>query len=150
LFPRLPRACLRVCVCAWVRLCTWAHQCVRAHVYMRPRTSTFCQSIICCFHTTLLQPILSQNWAETSELLGRISSSELDPQPWHFTNNRFVFISPDNSLGWTLSPPSTPHFTCAAHPPHTLPTRVRLWGLHWHRTGWRLVGRTLKIHLQTV
>jgi len=28
----------------------------------------------------MIQPNLSQRWAETSELLGRISSSDLDPQ----------------------------------------------------------------------
>jgi len=94
--------------------------------------------------------IVSQSWAETSELPGRISTSELDPQPWHFTNNRIIFPSPEHSLGWTLYPPSTPHFTRAAHPPHPLPKRVRLWGVHWHRTGSRLVGCTLRIHLQTV
>jgi len=38
---------------------------------------------------------------------GRISSSELDPQPWHFTNDRIVFPFSDNSLGWTLYLPST-------------------------------------------
>ena len=31
-------------------------------------------------HTTLIQPNLFQRWAETSELLGRISSSDLDPE----------------------------------------------------------------------
>ena len=93
--------------------------------------------------------IFSQSWAETSELPGRISTSELDPQPWHFTNNRIIFPSPEHSLGWTLYPPSTPHFTRAAHLPHPLPKRVRLRGVHWHRTGWRLVGCTPRIHLQT-
>jgi len=52
---------------------------------------------------TLLQPILFQSWAETSELLGLISSAGLDPQPWHFTNNSLSF-PPDNSLGCTLYP----------------------------------------------
>ena len=32
------------------------------------------------FHTTVLLPNLFQSWAETSELLGQISTSELDPQ----------------------------------------------------------------------
>jgi len=32
------------------------------------------------FPPTLLPPNLSQSWAETSKLLGRISTSELDPQ----------------------------------------------------------------------
>jgi len=35
---------------------------------------------------------------ETSELLGRISFSELDPQPWHLTNNILSFPSSDKSL----------------------------------------------------
>jgi len=46
--------------------------------------------------------------------------------------------------------PSTSHFTRAAHLPHHLPQRVRLWDMHWHRTGWRLVGCTPRIHLRTV
>jgi len=44
-----------------------------------------------------------------------------------------------------LYPPSTPHFTRAAHLPHPLPKRVRLWGVHWHRTDWRLLGCTPRI-----
>ena len=132
-FPRFTRACLRACMCAWVRLCKWAHQCVRAYAHMRPGMSDLCPSIIFFSHTTLFRPILSQSWAKTSELLGRISTSELDPQPWHFTNNRIIFPAPDTNLGWTLYPPSTLHFTCAAHLHHSLPKRARLWGVHWQR-----------------
>jgi len=46
--------------------------------------------------------------------------------------------------------PSFNHSTRAAELPHPLPKRARLWGVHWHRTGWRLVGCTLEFHLQTV
>ena len=86
--------CLRACVCVRVSFCTLGHQCVRAYVHMRRRTrmSDLGPSIICFSHTTLLRPILSQSWAETSELLGRISTSELDPQPSHFTNQKIVFL----------------------------------------------------------
>jgi len=78
------RACLHTSVWVWVRFCMWAHRCVRACVHMRRGLSDLGPSIICFSHTTLLQPILSQIWAETSELLGRISSSGLDPQPWQY------------------------------------------------------------------
>jgi len=115
------RACLRMCV--WVRFCTWAHQCVRACVHMRRGISDLGPSIMCFPHTTLLQPILFQHWAETSELLRRISSSELDPQPWHFTNNKISFPSSHNSLVCNLYPPSTFHCIRAAQlaPPPPLP-----------------------------
>jgi len=66
---------------------------------------------------TLLPPNLSQSWAETSELLGQISTSELDPQPWYFTNNSLSSPSHDNSLGYTLYPPQTHHFTRAVYLP---------------------------------
>jgi len=117
---------------------------VPACIHVRPGLSNFGHSIICSSfsHTTLLQLILSQSWVETSESLGRISSSELDLQPWHFTNNRLSFPPPDNSLGCTLYPPSTPHFTRTAHLPHPLPKRTRFWDVHWHRTDWRLLGYT--------
>ena len=135
---------VRVCVymCVWVRFCVWVHRCVHACVHMRRGMSDLGPSIIWLSHTTLLQRILFKSWAETFELLGRISTSELDSQPWHFTKNRIKIPSPDNSLGWTLYPPSTPHITLAraAHLPHPLPKRVRLWGVLWHRTSWRLVG----------
>jgi len=49
-------------------------------VHMRPGFSGWGPSMIHFPHTTLLQPILSQSWAKTSESLGRISSSEFDPQ----------------------------------------------------------------------
>ena len=49
-----------------------------------------------------------------------------------------------------LYPPSTPHFIRTAHLLHPLPKSARLWGVHWHRIGRRLVGCTLRIHLQTV
>jgi len=54
----------------------------------------------------------------------------------------------DVILGWTLYPPSTPHFTRAAHLPHPSPKRARLWGVHWHRTDWCLLGCTPRIHLK--
>jgi len=57
-------------------------------------TSKSGPSIIWFSHTTLLEPNLSQSWAETSELLGRISSFELDPQPWHFTNTMIELVYP--------------------------------------------------------
>jgi len=49
-----------------------------------------------------------------------------------------------------LYPPSTLHPTRTAHLPHPLPKRARLLGVYWHRTGWRLVGCTPRIHLQMV
>jgi len=115
------------CACVHVYVREWASirwHIVRAYVHMRRGMSDLGPSIICFPDTNLLQPILSQRWVETPELLGRISDSELDPQPWHFTNNRIFFPSPDNSLGWTLYRPSTPHFTRAADLPNPLPKRV--------------------------
>jgi len=90
---------------------------VRARVHIRLGLSDLGPSIVCFPHTTLRQPILSQNWAETSESLGQIISSELDPQPRHYTNNRLSFPSPDNSLGCTLYPLSISHFTRASPSP---------------------------------
>ena len=60
------------------------------------------------------------------------------------------FPSPDNSLVFSLYPPETFHFTRADHLPLPSPKSTRLWGVHRHRTGWRLVGRTLRFTLQTV
>jgi len=93
----------------------------------------------------------SQRWVETYEVLGRtwISTSELDPQPLRLKNDSLSAPSPNNSLGCTLYPPETPHFTHNAHLPHSSPQRVHLRGVHKHRIGWRLVGRTLKFTLQT-
>jgi len=113
------RACLRACVCVWVRFCTCAHQCVRACVHIHRGMSDLGPSIICFSRTTLLQTILSQSWAEKSKLLGRISSSELDPQPWHIKYDRFSFPSPHNNLGCNLYSPSNPT-SHALPPPPTL------------------------------
>ena len=44
-----------------------------------------------------------------------------------------------------LYPPSTLYLTSTAHLPHTLLKTTRVWGAHRHRTGWRLVGRTLRV-----
>jgi len=67
----------------------------------------------------------------------------------HFLNLRFTtnitILPPLGKLSqwpWLLHPP-TPHFTSAAHLLHPSPRRARLWGVHWHRTGWRLVANTL-------
>ena len=89
------RACVYICV--WVRFCMWAHRCVHACEHMRRGMSDVGPSMTWFSHTTLLQLIPFQSWAQTSELLGRISTSELDPQPWHFTNNRINISSPDTS-----------------------------------------------------
>ena len=41
----------------------------------------------------------------------------------------------DKLSKWTwFYPPSTPHFTSAAHLPHPSPSRARLLGVHWHHT----------------
>jgi len=49
---------------------------------------------------------------------------------------------------YTSSPLTPLHPRCSPPPP--LEKRVRLWGVHWHRTDWRLLGCTPRIHLQTV
>ena len=144
------RACLHACVCGWVRYSTWAHLYVRTCVHMHRGMSDSSPSIIWVSHTTLLQPILFKSWAETSELLGQISSIELNPQAWHWTNNRISLPFSHNSPWGNLYPPSTPHFTCTAHLPHPLPKSARLWGVYWHRACWRLLVCTLRTYLQTV
>jgi len=91
--------------------------------------------------------------------LGSASVAAKDGRPLTKHNNlsptTITFTNPTHPLGklskWPwMYPPSTPHFTRTAHLPCLLPKRVCLWGVHWHRKGWRLVGCTLKIHVLTV
>jgi len=49
-----------------------------------------------------------------------------------------------------LYPSSTLHFTRAAHLTQPSPKRACLWDVHWHRTGWCLVGIPFTYTLQTV
>jgi len=53
---------------------TYTHTRIHTHTHAH---TPHCNMFV---HTPLLQPNLSQRWAETSEFLGRISSSELDLQ----------------------------------------------------------------------
>jgi len=43
-----------------------------------------------------------------------------------------------------LYPPSALHYTLPANFPNPSPNSAHLWGVHWHCTGWRLVGCTLR------
>jgi len=105
-------ACVRVCVCDWVCFCVWVHVCVRARVHASPGLSDLGPSIIwgftrISFHQFSLKVGLKHpNYLDA---VG-ISSPELDPQPWRFTNNSLIFTSHDNRLGCTMYPPQTPHF----------------------------------------
>jgi len=76
---------------------------------------------------------------------------------WHFSIEATLCIhthiptTPWQASTWPwLYPPSTPHSIRAAHLFHPSPKRACLWGVHWHRTGWRLVGCTLRFTFQTV
>ena len=74
------------------------------------------------FKTIQSTTLLSQRWTETPELLGRISTSDHNLGALPIIALVLVL----------LYPPSPPHCTSAAHLPHPLPKRVRLWGVHWH------------------
>jgi len=67
----------------------------------------------------------------------------------HHGLNSYPPLGKPSKWHW-LYPPSTPHLTRAARFPHSLPKRVCLLGMHWHRTGWRLVRCTLRFSLQMV
>jgi len=131
---------------------------IHAHTTHTPHHNQFSTRLFSDFHQ-----YLSQSWAETSELLGRISSSELDPQSFLLCLGlfcTFVYVRMYVSV-------CTAHVcirVCAQHP-HALakytkalgcnpllpsPKSVRLWGVHRHRTGWRLVGVPFRSTLQTV
>jgi len=146
--PRFTRACLCACVCVWVRFFAWAHRRVRACIHMRREMSDLGPIIF--FLTRLFFNQFSFKVGPKHPNYSHESAPQSQTQPWHFTNNRINFPSPDNSLACILYPPSTPHFTSAAHLPHPLPTRALLWGVHCQRTGRRLVGCTLRFCLQTV
>ena len=64
------------------------------------------------------------------------SSTRISPLTPANTQPTRPLASIHKSLGCTLSHPS--------------PKSVRMWGVHWHRTGWHLVGVPLKFTLQTV
>jgi len=57
------------------------HTHTHTHTHIHTHTHTHTPHYNMFVHTTLIQPNLYQRRAETSELIGRISSSELDPQP---------------------------------------------------------------------
>jgi len=60
------------------------------------------------------------------------------PTPWQAFKMALVVSSFNTTL----------HPRCSPPPP--LAKRARLWGVHWHRTGWRLFGCTPTIHLEMV
>jgi len=90
---RMPCVCVRARtrIFAWVYVCAYA----RVHVYTVVCTchahTTHTYTHTHHTHLTIMNfphdsslPNLSQSWAETSELLGQISTSELDPQSFCF------------------------------------------------------------------
>jgi len=103
-------------------------------------------------------------WRSTlGVLLGRISSSEFDPQSFLLCLGLFcTFVYVRMYVSGC-----TAHvcIRVCAQPPHALakctkalgcnpllpsPKSVRLWGVHRHRTGWRLVGVPFRSTHQTV
>jgi len=81
--------CMSICMCVCSSTClhrcmfmsrthnTHMHAHIHAHTTHTPHHNEFSTRLF--FHQCL-----SQSWAETSELLGRISTSELDPKSFCF------------------------------------------------------------------
>ena len=76
---------MSICICVYSGVCL--RRCMymsRTHNAHTPAHTTHTTHNNEFFHTTLLSPNLFQSWTQTSELLGRISTSKLDPHSVYF------------------------------------------------------------------
>jgi len=138
-------------VACYLCLMTW---CGLAPSWLSPFTCPCSARLVLCSHFVNL----AIKMPVPGVLLGFVSAAGKDGRPYtniptthlQYSQNtpKHPLASFQNGLGCTLL--QHHHFTRAAHLPHPLPKRVRLWGVHWHRTDWRLLGCTPRIHLQTV
>ena len=135
-------ACVRARVCDCVCFCLWVHVCVRARAHVSRGLSDLGPSIIWFFtRLSFHQFSLSVGPKHPNY------SDESAPRSWiHNLGALRIILLVFLLMIIALVVPCTllKHPTSHALFTSPSPKRVRLLGVHRHRTGWRLVGRTLR------